>query len=470
MAAPHPSFEELSQKAARYNQEHIFRFWENLNSSQREGLLHQVAALDFDRMAALAARIVKKEAAPAAKLEPVQPIPIPRSEEEQRRARQMQEIGEQALRSHKVGAVLVAGGQGTRLGFDGPKGIFPIGPVSGKSLFQMHAEKIQALNRRYRTRIPWYIMTSETNDAATREFFTRHHFFELPPQDVFFFTQGMMPALDESGKLILDRPDHIFLSPDGHGGLFAALKKSGALEDMQRRGLELLFYFQVDNVLVKICDPVFLGYHIAEKAEMSVKVVPKRDAFEKVGVVGRIDGRLGVIEYSDLSDAEKQARDAEGKLLYNAGSIAIHVLSLPFMQRICDHAVELPWHIAHKKVPVVDEQGRTQAPDSPNAYKFERFIFDALQHAQHAVVMEVAREEEFSPVKNAEGEDSPATARRDLSRYFLRWLAAAGWELPQSETDRLPRVEISPLYALDAEEFRGKVGGKIHFQSGLYIE
>ncbi|MDQ7063421.1 MAG: UDPGP type 1 family protein [candidate division KSB1 bacterium] len=461
-------YDELLASAREREQEHIFAYWDRLSEQQKDALLQQIQQIDFDLLHELYQTIAANKKAADLTFEPVQPIPLPRAEAQKQEAQEMAAVGEQILREGKIGAILVAGGQGTRLGFDGPKGIFPIGPVSQKSLFQLHAEKLLAIRRRYETRVPWYIMTSESNHAATVNFFEDHHYFSLPKEDVFFFVQGMMPALNEQGKLIMDRPDHVFMSPDGHGGIFAALKNSGALEDMRNRGIEYLFYFQVDNVLVKICDPVFLGYHIHQQADMSAKVVSKRDPFEKVGVVGRINGKLGVIEYSDMSDDDKLARDEHGNLLYNAGSIAIHVLSRNFIEKICGNDINLPWHIAHKKVPYIDAQGQTIQPARPNGYKFERFIFDALNYAERAVVLEVDRAEEFSPVKNADGDDSPATARRDMTRLFASWLRAADFPLPEN-VDGM-RLEISPLFALDRDEFLNKIEGKLRIPTAFYLE
>ncbi len=465
-------YEQLAPRALRYGQGHIFHAWETLTEQQREGLLQQVASVDFELMHQLYEKYLRAPGTKTEKgqFEPIQPIPLPRTKEEQQRHAQMKSLGEAFLRQNKVGAILVAGGQGSRLGFNGPKGILSIGPVTGKSLFQLHAEKLLALKQKYGISIPWYIMTSESNDEATRRYFRQQNYFGLPRSEVFFFVQGMMPALDEQGKLIMDRPDHIFMSPDGHGGTFSALQKSGALHDMQQRGIEQLFYFQVDNVLVKICDPVFLGYHLQAGAEMSAKVCAKRDPYEKVGVIGKINGRLGVIEYSDMSDEEKLATDEKGNLLYNSGSIAIHLLARSFIERIASTQLNLPWHVAHKKIPVIDETGQTITPNEPNGYKFEKFVFDALQYTSKSVILEVDRSEEFSPVKNAEGEDSPQTAQQDMTRLFARWLKQAGFRIPEkSRALNQLKLEISPLYALDQEEFLGKIGGKIVIQKALYL-
>ncbi len=467
MSTANEQYAALQDIAGRYHQQHIFRFWDSLTQVEREALLQQAETIDFAALADLFEQnVVAGKSGPAGTLEPVAPIPIARTEAQQQERERMRRLGEEKLRAGKVGALLVAGGQGSRLGFDGPKGKFAITPVKNKSLFQLHAEKILALETRYQTRIPWYIMTSRSNDAETRAFFEQHDFFGLRPDDVFFFQQGMMPALDESGKLILDAPGHIFMNPDGHGGIFAALERTGAIEDMQRRGLEQLFYFQVDNVLVAICDPVFIGYHLDVQAQMSAKVCPKRDAFEKVGVVGRINGKLGVIEYSDLDDELKQATTPEGTLLYNAGSIAIHVLDVAFVASLAGQKLELPWHVAHKKIPFIDSEGRRIEPEAPNGYKFEKFIFDALAWTENSAILEVDRSEEFSPVKNADGEDSPATARRDMTRLYARWFRAAGYQVPDSAD---LRIEISPTFALDLEEFVAKISGEFDFSRPVYV-
>lgn len=467
MSTVKEQYAALQHTAASFGQEHIFRFWDSLSSQQRSNFLQQIQNIDFSALQGLFDQYIGGgRAAVDGKLEPVKPIPIARDAAGRKERARMRRAGEEMLRQGKVGALLVAGGQGSRLGFDGPKGKFPITPVKNKTLFQLHAEKLLALNTRYDTRIPWYIMTSQSNDAETRAYFEQHAYFGLPAEDVFFFQQGMMPALDASGKLILDEPGHIFTNPDGHGGIFAALARTGAVDDMQQRGLGQLFYFQVDNVLVSLCDPVFIGYHLDRKAQMSAKVCPKRDAFEKVGVVGRINGKLGVIEYSDLSDELKQARAEDGSLLYNAGSIAIHVLDVAFVASLAGRKLELPWHVAHKKIPYIDAEGKRIEPDAPNGYKFEKFIFDALAWTENSAILEVERSEEFSPVKNADGEDSPATARRDMSQMYARWFRACGYEVPEREN---LQIEVSPAFALDADEFAAKISGEFDFSRPVYL-
>jgi len=464
---------QLIEQTKEAGQGHVFRYWDELTEAQRQRLLSQLCAIDFDLLNRLKQEFILSSQRPVFRgvIEPVDPIPVPRTDSERQTRRRALEAGEEALHEGKVAAFLVAGGQGTRLGFSGPKGTFPIGPVSDKSLFEWHAQKLLALRRRYRQPIRWYIMTSESNHTDTVFYFSENNFFGLDQNDVHFFPQEMIPALDESGRLILDAKDHIFTSPNGHGGSLQALVKSGALHDMKQRGVELIFYFQVDNVLVKMCDPVFLGYHLLEGAEMSVKVARKRDPWEKVGVIGRIDGRLGVVEYSDLPDGEKAARNPDGTLKYDAGNLAIHILSVSFVEKETAGGLRLPWHVAHKRIPYLDEAGQLVFPQAPNGYKFETFVFDALGDADKVAVLEVERSEEFSPVKNAEGVDSPQSARRDLSNLFGRWLEGAGVQVARDADGNVTAaIEISPLYALDAEELKRKLAPGFRFEGDLYLK
>jgi UDP-N-acetylglucosamine/UDP-N-acetylgalactosamine diphosphorylase len=260
------------------------------------------------------------------------------------------------------------------------------------------------------------------------------------------------------------------MSPDGHGGTLKALDRSGCLDDMENRGIEEISYFQVDNVLVKPLDPVFIGCHCQAGAEMSSKVVRKAYPEEKVGVLGMRNGSLSVVEYSDLGQEEMNARGPDGELKYWAGSIAVHMIQVAFLRRLKREKLELPFHRAEKKVPCIDAQGRPVEPDKPNGVKFESFIFDALGHARRTVSLEVLRREEFSPVKNAHGMDSPETARRDFMELFASWLKDAGVALPRREDGGLAvQVEISPLVALDREEAVAKIPRDLAIQGDLYL-
>ncbi len=469
----HTDEKKLLQQVRAAGQNHVLRYWNELDDSSRNKLLAQLREIDFDLLARLYRNLIENPAGAklSSRLEPADFIQLPKTPEEKQPFEVAKQVGEQALRQGRVAAFVVAGGQGTRLGFTGPKGIFPITPVKQKSFFQLFAEQIKALSRKYQTTIPWLIMTSESNHEGAVEFFERHDFFGLPSADVMLFQQEMIPALDEQGKLILDAKDHIFTNPNGHGGSLSALHKSGALENLRARGIDLLFYFQVDNVLVKICDPVFIGFHLQNRAQMSAKVVSKRDAHEKVGVVAKIGGRLGVVEYSDLSEEQKSQTNPDGSLTFRAGSIAIHVFDVAFIEELNRDGFKLPWHVAHKVIPFLDERGEEQTPSRPNGYKFETFVFDALMYAERTVILEVAREQEFSPVKNDSGPDSPETARRDLVNLYGAWLEQAGVAVPRDAHNNVQgNIEISPLFALDAEELAAKISREIKFDGELYLE
>ena len=467
-----PKDRSLVEKVVQEGQGHVFRFWEGLSDESRERLLAQLRNIDFEILNQLQNKMLgstdKKKVRDV--LEPVEVIPIPETAVQRSEAEKAKMIGEEFIRSGKVAAFLVAGGQGTRLGFDGPKGAFPVGPVTGKSLFQMHAEKILAAGQTYGVNIPWLIMTSETNDGATQQFFRETDFFGFKEEDIFFFTQRMIPALDEKGELILDGQDHIFMNPNGHGGSLLALDESGTLDVMKHRGVEILSYFQVDNALIKIIDPIFIGYHVQGGAEMSSKMVKKRDQWEKVGVFGKLDGKLKVIEYSDLSEEDMAAQNPDGSLKYGAGSIAIHLINSDFVKKEVRDGFKLPYHIAHKKIPYLDEKGELISPERPNSYKFETFIFDALSDTTHSVVMGIVREEEFSPLKNSSGSASAETVRRDLCNHFGRWLESAETEVPRDENGDVDElIEISPLYAMDRDMFVKKIPRGFRFHGALYL-
>jgi UDP-N-acetylglucosamine/UDP-N-acetylgalactosamine diphosphorylase len=448
---------DLRATFAQAGQGHVFQFWDRLTPTGREELLAQAAQVDLPEIAHLADTLVRSSAGPAAdysRLRPAEHIPLPENGGDAAAWSRARATGEAALHAGRVACFTVAGGQGTRLGYDGPKGAYPVTPVRRHPLFQVFAEKILAAGRRYGCVPPWFIMTSPMNHAATVAFFEEHRFFGLDRACVHFFRQGQMPAVDFSGRLLLEAPGRLALSPDGHGGALRALVRSGAVETMRREGVDLLSYFQVDNPLVRCVDPAFIGFHLEAGAEMSSKMAPKRGAGEKVGNFC-LDpaGRLVVIEYSDLPRDLAEQTVAGGALRFRAGSIAIHILDREFVQRLgsgLDPDCRLPFHRADKKITTVDPLGQVVQPTAPNGVKFEMFVFDALPFARHPVVIETDRADDFSPVKNAAGVDSAVTCREDQLRQFARWLRAAGAAVPVDATG-LPAfaLEISPLFGDD---------------------
>lgn len=468
-----PDYAALQAKLGKHNQTHLLRFWDELSPASQQQLATQIEAVDFEQIAQLhggdtdqpdwaelakkaepppAMRLADRESGAAGGLGVTPADAIAR--------------GKQALDAGEIGVLLVAGGQGSRLGFDQPKGMYPIGPISKATLLQIHHEKAVALARRHGKSVPVYLMTSPVTHDEQTAFLAEHDRFGLPEDDLFIFCQGTMPAVDrETGKLLLAAKDRLFLSPDGHGGTIAALTSSGATDHMRRRGVKHLFYLQVDNPLVPIGDAEFIGYHLLAESELTSMAVTKGEPQDKLGNFAMIDGKLNVIEYSDMPDEVAELRDDHGGLRFWAGSIAVHVFGVAFLERMLALKDALPFHIANKKVPHLategNESGALVEPAEPNALKFERFIFDLLPQAKKPIVVEYAEEEVFAPLKNAPGapKDTEEYVQSFMVNQHHGWLSAAGVKIAED----LP-VEISPLWGLDAE------GVKERAEAGMAID
>jgi len=339
-----------------------------------------------------------------------------------------EQAGWEALRAGRVAIATVAGGQASRLGFAGPKGAYPLGSVSGASLFQMMAGQIHRLRALTGAALPWIIQTGPGNHEETMRYFAARSHFGLGSQTVHFACQGTLPALSPEGQFLLSSPGSLFRNPDGHGGFYRALRQAGVPDALRSQGIDVVFYCQVDNPLVRMGDPIFLGHHLLDGARMSVKVVAKTEPGEKVGlIVRREDGRLGCIEYSDLADELAEAREDDGQLKFRAGNIALHAFDLGFMEEMAQAA--LPLHLARKKIPSL--RGSSPEPVPQDGIKFETFVFDALPLADQAMVQLALREDEFAPVKNATGSDSVGSSRAALADRTQRWAKAAKLQLPK---------------------------------------
>lgn len=458
-------FERAKQQLEAIDQAHVLNFFDQLDAEQQDQLLKQVESVDWPEVARLIQSHVLSKPhfdLPGQGVEPAPWYPYDPPAELIKKYDQARALGDDLLRQGRVAAFTVAGGQGTRLGWDGPKGTFPATPVRHLPLFGCFAEYIHNVQDRYGAAVPWYVMTSPVNDAATRQFFQQHDYFGLDRDNVMLFPQGMMPAMDAaSGKVLLADKDQIALSPNGHGGSLKALYTSGALADMNQRGIEHISYTQVDNPLVRMVDPLFLGLHAIDQAQMSSKMLPKAFPKEKLGNFCLIDGKMTVIEYSDLPDELAQQRLDDGQLRFRAGSIAIHAIRVDFVQKLNEGAAgfSLPWHRAEKKVACIDA-GTSQdiKPSQPNAVKLETFVFDALPLTDNSIVYETHREDEFAPIKNADefdanGEpnvvDCPATSKQLQIARAARWLVSQGVDVPLDSSGRpAALIEISQRTAI----------------------
>lgn len=456
---------ELLSKLQRYGQEHLLTWWDELQAKERSEFLAQLENLDLELLQRLHRARDQRISLP---LEKIRPVPRPgrsRADQSQR------SLARQAWQQGKVAYLVVAGGQGSRLGFEHPKGMFPIGPVSNHSLFQIHAEKVLALRRRHGASLPFLLMTSPSTHAETVDFFGKSKYFGLEEDEVFFFCQGTMPALDfETGKILLESKSRLFLSPNGHGGTLTALADSGLLERLKRQGIADIYYFQVDNPLVNLADAAFLGEHLQKNSQVSSKVVAKQAPEDKLGVFVLLDGRLSMIEYSDLPADLARKEEAPGSLQFWAGNPAIHLFQLDFLEQITRGGPRIPWHLARKKVPFLGPDGNTVQPGKDNALKFEMFIFDVLPLADRWLLWPTERTDEFMPLKNAAGPDSPASARQGISNQAANWLEKAGLPVPRHPNgDVVFPLEISPLFAVDQEELTSKVDRNETIQGPKYF-
>ena len=459
--------DSIRSKLEACGQSHLLQHVDELDEIDREALLRRVESLPLDVLPSLIEQLVLASPPPSeGDLQPANCVCVDPAQVcgsvSLVDAKVLGERGEAMLADGRVAAFTVAGGQGTRLGWNGPKGTFPASPVTGKPLFRLFAEQIMAAQRRWGRTIRWYIMTSETNDAQTRAFFLDNRCFGLGRRQIMMFPQGMMPAFDrETGKILQEGPGALAMSPDGHGGSFHALLAHGAIDQMEGRGVEAISYFQVDNPLAPVLDPVFLGLHADEahsSGEFTSKMVSKAGPDEKVGVFGSIDGRLGVVEYSDLSEEQARCVDQSGRLRFAAGNVAMHIISTDFARRVATAGKDdLPWHRALKKIPHIDPRtGELHTPAEPDAIKLERFVFDAMGIAGQPAILEVKRAEQFAPIKNATGADSAESSRRIQSDLHGSWLEQAGVQIPRTEDGHVDAtIEVSPLTAMAAHMLEG---------------
>lgn len=415
-------------------------------------------------------------------------------------------VGLQAVGGNNVAVLLLAGGQGTRLGVNYPKGMYNVGLPSGKTLYQLQAErilKVQQNASRFTGKecvVPWYIMTSEHTKEPTQAFFARHNYFGLKKENVTLFEQNLLPCIGFDGKIFLANTHKVALAPDGNGGLYRALRSSGVLADMESRGVQYVHVYCVDNILVKMADPVFLGFCITKKANCGAKVVEKSFPTEAVGVVCKVEGKYQVVEYSEITLKTAEKRNPDGRLTFNAGNICNHFFTMEFLESVCDpeQEAQLKHHVAKKKIPHVNSAGEEIKPSEPNGIKMEKFVFDVFQFAtdRSFAVWEVLREDEFSPLKNADGaaKDTPTTCRQDLINLHRRIMINAGAKFVHKDGSEIPHIqstkpkadadgdsqrtceefneimcEVSPLVSYAGEDLPSIVSGK-SFQPPVLLE
>jgi UDP-N-acetylglucosamine/UDP-N-acetylgalactosamine diphosphorylase len=480
------NYDEIRARYAAAGQDHVFHYMEELSVPERGELIKQLEGIELERLDSLlkAARV---ETADESVVEPF-PHAVARSTDKDV-VDSVRSKGIEAIRKGQVAALVLAGGQGTRLGYDGPKGMYDIGLPSGRTLFAMMAQRIKRLIQIARdssssdecndtVALPFYIMTSPLNHAATVDYFKANDYFGLGQDSVFMFQQGMLPCMTEQGKIIMESRNKVAMAPDGNGGVYASLLQSGALAKMTSQGVKYLHVFSIDNALVNPADPVFIGYCLAQGADCGNKVVWKAHAHEKVGVVASKAGKACIVEYSEISTEMAERTDEKGRFVFGAANICNHFYTIDFIQDKILASITDLYHIAHKKIPYYDKETRkTITPTDNNGIKLETFIFDVFPLCEKMAVMDVERSEEFAPVKNKPGSpsDSPDTARAMISDLAKTRVKAAGGVLT-GQRKRVARTEevddddeksngdniceISPLISYSGEGLETLVKGK----------
>lgn len=450
-------YENLKKLLKNHHQGHILAFWDQLDEGQRQNLLAQIRRLDLTKIDVWVEKFIKNYTPHAIKSDFVPAMSYnatPVGPDQEHKYAEAIEQGRELIAAGKVAAFVVAGGQGTRLGFDGPKGDFPISPVRNKTLFQIFAESIAAASQKYQADCPWYVMTSPLNHDETNDIFHSNKHYGLDKKNVFIFQQGTLPNFNHEGRILLADKSTIACSPDGHGGSLRALYQSGALDDMKKRGVEYLSYWQVDNPLINIFDQLFIGLHALDKAEMSSKALIKSGPKEKVGNFCLVDGRVTVIEYSDLPDELAEKRNPDGSLVFELGSIAIHIINRAFVEKLNTDDFSLPLHKAVKNIQHIDERGNVVESDG---IKLESFVFDALPLASKSIILQTVRSKEFAPTKNATGVDSVETTRQMITARAADWLESAGVTIPRKPDGSVNcLLEIAPSFALEKEDIKEK--------------
>ncbi len=403
-------YEKAKKLTEEFGQEHLLAFYQELTEKEQESLLEQILSIDFPLVKSLYEHAKAEEAGQVELAGEITPIGCTeKASISEALLRQYEETGRQALKEGKFAAVTMAGGQGTRLGHNGPKGTYDIGLPSHMSLFEIQCMRLKKKKEELGVNIPWYIMTSKENDSATRAFFEEHDYFGYDRDSIMFFVQCMLPMIHKDGRIVLCEKGKIKEGADGHGGIFTAMMKSGVAADMKKRGVQWIFVGGIDNVLVRLCDPMFVGFMEQSGKMIGGKSLIKRDPYEKAGVFCKRDGKPYVIEYTEISDEMAKLVDEQGQYVYGDAHILCNMFHVNVFDIMGDKG--LPYHTAVKKAAYVNESGTIVTPDEPNAYKFEAFIFDAFHFFDDMAILRIQREEEFAPVKNKEGEDSPATAR-----------------------------------------------------------
>ncbi len=400
-----------------YNQEHIIKLIEKLDEDKKQALVEQISKIDFHQLKELYDNTKKEIEIKENKIEPLPYLDKKKLSEEQKE--EFQRLGEAVLEKGEYAVVTMAGGQGTRLGHSGPKGTFKLDVYGkGKYLFEILAENLKEANQKYGKVIPWYIMTSKENNDETVEFMEKHNYFGYDKDSVRFFAQSELPLVDINGKLLVGKDMKIKEASDGNGGTYSSLRASGCLAEMKEKGIKWVFIGGVDNALLKMADTILLGMAIDKKVQIASKSIVKANPHERVGVFAKMNGHPKVIEYSEMPEKMAEEVDNDGELKYGEAHIMCNLYTIEAIEKISKET--LIYHSAFKKNSYISEDGKEVIPQEENSYKFESFIFDAFELFDDIAILRGKREDDFAPVKNREGVDSPKTAKELYEKFWNR--------------------------------------------------
>lgn len=485
---------ELYDTLKSYDQDHLLKYWNDLSVKEQAQLTKDINKINIDELNAYVTRALSPSSNGHTNNIDAMMKPIPpehfgsATNMNDENVKRWEALGLEEISHSRIAVILLAGGQGTRLGVKYPKGMYNVGLPSGKTLYQLQAERIRRLEQLAfegtgrKGTIVWYIMTSEATKQQTLDFFEQHGYFGLNKNNVVLFEQFTLPCVDFNKKIILAAKNKIATAPDGNGGLYRALREHGVLDDMSRRGIQATHVYCVDNILVKMADPVFVGFCKEKGADCGAKVVEKNHPEEAVGVVCLVNDVYQVVEYSEISSETAHLRTESGKLTFSAGNICNHFFTLQFLQNVCSRAQEsqLHHHVAKKKIPYLNKDGETVTPTTPNGIKMEKFVFDVFKFSERFAVLEVKREDEFSPLKNADkpdgigGDSNPRTSRWALMSLHHRLIESAGGQVAGQSGNAVTaaescsntageypvQVEISPLLSYSGEGLENLVRNK----------
>ncbi|XP_045176106.2 UDP-N-acetylhexosamine pyrophosphorylase-like isoform X2 [Mercenaria mercenaria] len=492
------NIDSLRSRLDSAGQGHLLEFWDSLSDVEKQSFYKELDSMNYTEINGFFEHSMQTLKHASDKLDDLlEPLPadvcgsVTRTDAD--KIQEYNSLGLQAIAGNNVAVLLLAGGQGTRLGVNYPKGMYNVGLPSGKTLYQLQAERILKVQQNATALtdkdcvVPWYIMTSEHTKEPTQEFFASHDYFGLKKENVTLFEQNLLPCISFDGKIFLANQHKVALAPDGNGGLYKALRSSNVLADMESRGIKYVHVYCVDNILAKMADPVFLGFCINKGANCGAKVVEKAFPTEAVGVVCKVEGKYQVVEYSEITLKTAERRNTDGRLTFNAGNICNHFFTMDFLKMVSDPAQEseLKHHVAKKKIPHVNSLGELVKPTEPNGIKMEKFVFDVFHFATSFAVWEVLREDEFSPLKNADGaaKDTPTTCRQDLCSLHRRMMLQAGAKFVHKDGSEIPHIpsqrtceefneivcEVSPLVSYAGEGLSSVVSGQ-SFQPPVSLE